>query len=217
MPNRLLREGICTSDTINELSAGAEVLFYRLLVVADDYGYIDARLAILKAGCYPLKKQATESAIEGWLSELATTKLIQRYTHNGKPFAAVNKWEQRVRSRQKYISPTDPACIPIDGQLSDNGQSDVRLGKGLGKGKGKGRGAKLPIPEDFAISKNVDSWAIKNQVHNLEKHFEYFVNSCKARAYLYADWDRALMNAVLKDWAKIGKGVNPSSPKKVAW
>ena len=38
MPNRIIKESICTSENIAALSMGAEVLFYHLIVKADDYG-----------------------------------------------------------------------------------------------------------------------------------------------------------------------------------
>ena len=35
MPSRILKESICTSESLAYLSAEAEVLFYRLIVKAD--------------------------------------------------------------------------------------------------------------------------------------------------------------------------------------
>ena len=37
MPNRILKESICRSDTIDHLTWFEEVLFYRLIVSCDDY------------------------------------------------------------------------------------------------------------------------------------------------------------------------------------
>ena len=36
MPNRILKESVCTSDSVNKLSWFEEVLFYRLIVNCDD-------------------------------------------------------------------------------------------------------------------------------------------------------------------------------------
>ena len=38
MPSRILKESICTSESLAHLSAEAEVLFYRLIVKVDDFG-----------------------------------------------------------------------------------------------------------------------------------------------------------------------------------
>ena len=55
MPNRIIKESICTSDSIDALSLEAERLFYRLIVNCDDYGTFDARTAIIKSKCFPLR------------------------------------------------------------------------------------------------------------------------------------------------------------------
>lgn len=65
MPNRILKESIRTSDSINELSWFEEVLFYRLIVSCDDYGRFDGRVAIIKGTCFPLKN-VTNKNIEDW-------------------------------------------------------------------------------------------------------------------------------------------------------
>ncbi len=137
MPNRLLKEGIVDSDAINALSPEAEVCFYRLLVVSDDLGRMDARPGIVRARCFPLKEQSNlNSKIEIWLEELGKAGLITRYQVDGKPYLAIAKWDQRVRSNGKYPPPPDglmtDGCLSIDGQLS----AECGLGKGEGKGKG---------------------------------------------------------------------------------
>lgn len=48
MPNRIIKESICVSDSIDSLSWFEEVLFYRLIVVCDDYGRFDGRIPIIK-------------------------------------------------------------------------------------------------------------------------------------------------------------------------
>lgn len=133
MPNRLLKEGIVDSSPINELSPEEEVFFYRLLVVSDDFGRMDARPQILKSRCFPLKDNIKADKIESWLRSLVRQELAICYQVDGKPYLEITKWEQRVRSKPKYPSAD---C----GQLTDMCQTDDGLGKGLGKGKGKGLG-----------------------------------------------------------------------------
>ena len=45
MPNRILKDSICTSPNIDTLSREAEVFFYRLLVQCDDHGRTVTALA----------------------------------------------------------------------------------------------------------------------------------------------------------------------------
>jgi len=134
MPNRLLKEGIVDSSAIDALTPEEEVFFYRLLVVSDDFGRMDARPAILKSRCFPLKESPKMiEKIEGYLRSLVRQELAICYQVDGKPFLQILKWEQRVRSKEKY-----PAADC--GQVTDICQTDVGLGKGLGLGKGKGKG-----------------------------------------------------------------------------
>ena len=50
MPNRVIKESICTSDTLDHLSADEERFFYRLLVQVDDFGGHGGRVVIASQG-----------------------------------------------------------------------------------------------------------------------------------------------------------------------
>ena len=135
MPNRLLKEGIVDSSSLDALSAEEEVFFYRLLVVSDDFGRMDARLPILKSRCYPLKDTLKVEKIDGWLRSLVRQKLINLYMVDEKPYLQILKWEQRIRSKGKYPSPD--GSQPIDVLLTND--SELLTNDGLGKGLGKGK------------------------------------------------------------------------------
>jgi len=221
VPNRLLRDGICTSDTINFLSAEAEVLFYRLLVVSDDFGHMDGRTAILKAQCFPLKESATLGAIQSWVDELASRGLIRRYSADGKLYIAVCKWEQRARTHPKYPSPDADGSQWIDSEtatpdsklLTDCGQPAVNLrtGLGLGLGKGKGRGAaKKPLPDGWVPSaKTAERLGQEFGLRvpeDIDRYVAAFRDQCKAKGYKYFDFDAAFGNCVRGDWPKFRGG-----------
>lgn len=107
MPNRLLKESICTSENIDALSAFVETVFYRLIVNCDDYGRLDARPKLLASKLYPLRDMQTEQ-IENALRELASAELIHLYNVGGKPFLQIVTWErhQQVRAKKsKFPSP----------------------------------------------------------------------------------------------------------------
>ena len=109
MPNRILKESICTSENIDQLSPWAEIAFYRLMVNCDDYGRMDARTKILKARLFPLK-DSSESDVQSWLKEIADADLITLYQHDGKPYLQMKTWDrhQQVRAkRSKYPSPDE--------------------------------------------------------------------------------------------------------------
>lgn len=67
------------------------------------------------------------------------------------------------------------------------------------------KSATTPLPDGFCISEQVQAWAAKNRVQNLDRHFASFIDKVKAKGYVYADWDAALRNAISDDWAKLGQ------------
>lgn len=109
MPNRILKESLTRSESINKLSYFAEVLFYRLIVVADDFGRFDGRAAVIKGTCFPLKNVRT-SQIEKGLNELASVSMIFTYTVKAKSFLQIANWSKFQSTRamkSKWPSPED--------------------------------------------------------------------------------------------------------------
>ena len=64
MPNRILKESICTSENIQQLSPFEEITFYRLMVNCDDYGRMDARPRILISKLFPLRNVREEQMVK---------------------------------------------------------------------------------------------------------------------------------------------------------
>ena len=114
MPNRIIKESICTSDNLDRLNAEAENTFFRLIVNADDYGLMDARPRILKAKLFPLKANIEEDYIDSLMRQLEIAGLISLYTVNGRRYLKINNWNrhQKIRAKKpKYPFP--------DGQSAD--------------------------------------------------------------------------------------------------
>lgn len=111
MPNRIIKESICTSDSIDALSLEAERLFFRLIVSCDDYGTLDARMPIIKSKCFPLKSSdITDIQLISWLKELENQDIIYFYENQGRFFLKFTTWEkqQQIRAKKrKYPSPDD--------------------------------------------------------------------------------------------------------------
>lgn len=168
MANRLLKDGICTSDAINMLSSGSEVLFYRLFVVADDYGRMDGRVQIIKSQCFPLKDLSHDQIIE-WLRELCNANLIEFYSVDGKSFFYIKKWEQRQRNKEKYPSPdlNDNSNLP---QIAAD--CGLGLGLGLGEGKGKGRGLEKGLEVSDVILKTPQTGTKTNKKEKSNLFFD---------------------------------------------
>ena len=122
MSNRLLRDSICVSDTVDKLTWLEEVFFYRLIVNCDDFGRCDGRAAIIKARLFPLKN-ITVSDIEKTLSKLSAVGLVYRYVVNDKPYLQLVTWEkyQQIRNKKsKYPAPEEGDAIDDWWELKDN-------------------------------------------------------------------------------------------------
>lgn len=109
MPNRLIKESITTSENVDALSPGAEVLFYRLIVKADDFGSYHGNEHIVKSTCFPLREKLKASQVKKWLEELQHAGLIFFYSDpEGRQYLRFTKWEkhQQVRAKKsKYPQP----------------------------------------------------------------------------------------------------------------
>jgi len=117
MPNRIIKETITTSCEIDHLSADEERFFYRLMVSCDDFGRMDARTAVLRAKCFPLKVDSIKNAdIEKWLRKLIKLNLITLYEADGKPYLFMTKWDKHQQRRAKNSK--YPA--PDEGMISDD-------------------------------------------------------------------------------------------------
>jgi len=128
VPNRIIKESIRTSDSLGELSWFEEVLFYRLLVSCDDYGRYDARPAIIRGTCFPLKS-VTDKQISEALNKLSTAGIVCLYEVDRKPYLQFVTWErhQTIRAKKsKFPSPDEGSMHDISHEnICKHMQADV--------------------------------------------------------------------------------------------
>jgi len=112
MGNRILKESIKKSPTIDQLSWFEEVMFYRIVVTADDYGRLDGRITVLKNDLFPTKETITKKQVEDALEKLIKVGLVCRYMHNDVPYLYLPSWEshQQVRAHKSKFPAPDIAC-----------------------------------------------------------------------------------------------------------
>lgn len=88
-------------------------------------------------------------------------------------------------------------CTQTTSEPSENHQEPKRV-----RAKRATRSpVKRSLPDDFAISAQVQSWAAEKGYGDLAGHLESFIGKARAKGYQYADWDAAFMEAIRKDWA----------------
>ena len=124
MPNRIIKESICTSEDIAGLSMGAEILFYHLIVKADDYGVYFGNEQIIKNTCFPLKSTEIKlKQVESWLNELVKAGLLFAYVaEDGKKYVQFTKWakHQQIRAKKSKYPLFDSTCNQL---LADDDNS----------------------------------------------------------------------------------------------
>lgn len=111
MPNRIIKESICTSDSVDQLSWFEEVLFYRLIVNCDDFGRFDGRTAVIKNRLFPLKDNLTIKSVETAINKLASAGLVSLYVFEGKPYLYLPTWNEHQTIRAKRSKYPDPENI----------------------------------------------------------------------------------------------------------
>ena len=113
MPNRIIKESICTSEDLDRLSPMAEILFYRLMVKADDFGAYFGNVSIIKSNCFPLRADQISCAeVRGWLSELVSAGLVDLYQSGGRDYIQFHKWRnhQQVRATKRKFPEPEIIC-----------------------------------------------------------------------------------------------------------
>jgi hypothetical protein len=113
MPTRYLKPGIRDSEAIDLLSPVGETMFCRLLVTVDDFGRTDARPAMVKANCYPIKKAMTEDRCAATLQELAQAGLVDLYRVDGKPYLQMRKWDNHPRAAASKFPAPPHGCAQV--------------------------------------------------------------------------------------------------------
>ena len=126
MPNRIIKESICTSEDLDRLSPMAEILFYRLMVNADDYGAYYGNVSIIKSNCFPLRADSLScEEVRGWLCELVSAGLLDFYKSDGRDYIQFHKWKnhQQIRAKKRKFPEPEIICnqmISSDGKCPRN-------------------------------------------------------------------------------------------------
>lgn len=128
MPNRVLRDWTA-SDKVDQLSQGAEVLFTRLIMKADDYGLYYGNPKLINSALFPLKEYDNTQVLK-WVNECCKAGLVHKYSVEGKDYIQILGFDQRLRlMKSKFPDPSksDQINVPSnDRHLSDNGRLETK-------------------------------------------------------------------------------------------
>lgn len=155
MPNRIMREGALHSRAVNAVSRDAELLWRRIMQIADDWGLFEADPFSLKSKCYGARADVLPEQCDTWLEELAAQKLVQLYEIEGRELGAVSKWEQRrFATRPKYPLPPWGETHILGGYVDPRARPGYEAPAAKAKRKRaapKGNGEDKPAAEPFAL------------------------------------------------------------------
>ncbi len=87
---------------------GAQCLYFRLFLVADDYGRFPGSLVTIRSACWPLDpEKVRQGDVSKWFTELikGDDALIRVYDVGGIPYIEIQNFRQQIRSKSKYPNP----------------------------------------------------------------------------------------------------------------
>lgn len=114
MPNRIIKESLCSSEKIALLTDFEFRLWIGLITQADDTGRGDARPAIIKGHVFPLRDRITVKDISGALHGLAAKGCISLYEIDGRSYFWFPSWAKHQRIRDaKPKFPAPPSEEPL--------------------------------------------------------------------------------------------------------
>lgn len=159
--SRMIRKGFVDSDRVSRLDSWfTECFYHRLLLVADDYGFYDARPAYLRAQLFCTKlDKVREADVSRALLECERAGLIRFYEVDGKPYLEILRYGQRCdKTKPKW--PTPPDFAEVSGKfreipaIAGAGVGDVKekSGKKESAGLRGGPDEPAPTPDGF------DTW-----------------------------------------------------------
>ena len=128
MPNRLIKESIHTSESLNSLTDFQFRVWVSLITYVDDYGRGDARPAVIKGTCFPLRKRVTEKDIVGALEALAGAGCVGLYEVDGKPYLYFPSWgsHQNIRNQKSKFPAPDSNCNQLQSTASKCSRNPIQ-------------------------------------------------------------------------------------------
>lgn len=222
---RNIKPGFFLNEELVELPFSTRLFFIGLWTLADREGRLEDKPKKIKMHLFPADDLSVDSA----LNDLEESGFLLRYEADGNRFIQILAFAKHQNPHRDEKPSTIPAPCKHPAstaqEQSDNGgdRADSLIPDSLplipdsglliadtapvpvapATPKKSRKAPNVSMPDNFAISNRVRAWAREKGIQNLERHFEHFVGSCKAKGYVYADWDEGFMGAVRSDWARL--------------
>ena len=109
MGNRMIKETIRTSRSVNNMTDFQFRVWVYLITYVDDYGRGSADSELLKGLVFPRRKRLTESDLKKALADLAGMGCIRLYQVDGESYFCFPNWgkHQRIQSKRSRFPAPD--------------------------------------------------------------------------------------------------------------
>lgn len=224
---RNIKPSFFTNEVLGTLDPFVAITFVGLWCLADRTGRMEDRPLRIKAELFPYREGLD---VNGYLTVLERNGFIDRYEVNGQKYIQVLKFEKHQsphHTEKAKDYPENPSVNGDNGEVTvkqQNEQCEITVPKRSDslipdslipdskKNTAQDEPAiptrkkkieKTGLPEDFGISERVRDWAAEKRFDRLDEHLDAFRRKATAKAYTYASWDDAFMEAIREDWAKL--------------
>lgn len=120
MPNRIIKETIRTSRSVNALSDFEFRVMFHLITYVDDYGRGSADPELIKGMVFPRRKSVTEAQIAKALDAIEKLDIIRLYEVDGESYLYFRKWSKHQQIRAKVSKFPAPEDEPDDEKSEDD-------------------------------------------------------------------------------------------------
>lgn len=214
---RNIKPSIMDNEELADLQPLTRLLFIYLWMLADKEGRLEDRPKRIAAQALPYDRTADVGAM---LDDLQSAGFIVRYVVESQGYIQILSFSKHqnphIRESESEIPEYDTTKAVLRHNLGsaealprspDSGFLIPDSGLGTPQAKPapprKSRAIKTQMPSDFGISERVIAWANEKGYDQLAEHLDAFKRKASARAYTYANWDDAFMEAIREDWAKL--------------
>lgn len=188
MPNRIIREQIRRSATLAQLTGDEERMFWRLLVVCDDFGRFDGRPQIIRAECFQaMLDKVSVAKVLLWIAKLVKVGLVHAYVVDGCDYIQIPSWEKYQEKRAKRSKWPDPlraaasTCAQMPAIVPET--RDTRHENR--DTSSSARGSRLPEP--FDLSEAMTAFGQKAGI-DVRYEFGKFKDYHRAKGTVHRDW-----------------------------
>ncbi len=217
---RSIKPEIRMSETVNAWPIEVRYFWIMLWGYVDDFGKGRDNSKLIVADTYPLDDSVSHEDVSRWLDILAESKVIQRYTVDGKNYMAVTNWSEHQRPSHPAKSvipdpPLDSAEVQTEMQSSvtipeSSGNPPEPLARVTVIGSPEQRAvsseqradeqvvkavAAHVIPADFTLTLDRRKWAKENTpaVH-AERETEGFIDYWRGEQGKKKSWETTWRN-----------------------